>query len=182
MWRRKVKKHAKRKANNPAPVTDKRRKVEESSLEKSSPGRRVRLLFDSDEGECSRKVICVSDANRAGSPEPGSCLTLSVPELDSIVTVWSHIDLQEVQKPESSETMMRDILGMISEPSGSKELSGDLSISKPRVGMSSRTVKSPTPKIADTKVYTYDEMIEHGEKLNDSDDFEYDISYVEKKF
>ena len=27
------------------------------------------------------------------------------------------------------------------------------------------------PKIADTRVYTYDEMIEHREKLNDSDDF-----------
>ena len=38
----KVKKHAaKRKANNPAPATDKRRKVDEASLEKSSPGRKT---------------------------------------------------------------------------------------------------------------------------------------------
>ena len=64
---------------------------------------------------------------------------------------------------------MRDILDLVSEPSGSKELSGDLSSSKPRVGMSSRTVKSSRsyPKISDTRVYSYDEMIEHREKLND---------------
>ena len=38
VWRRKVKKHvAKRKGNNPAPATDKKRKVDEASLEKSSP-------------------------------------------------------------------------------------------------------------------------------------------------
>ena len=56
--------------------------------------------------------------------------------------------------------MMRDILDMISEPSRSKELSGDLSISKPRFGMSSRMAKNscPTSKIADTRVCTFDEM------------------------
>ena len=92
--------------------------------------------------------------------------------------------LPEVQEPESSESVMREIIDMISKPSGSKELSGDLSIYKPRVGVSSRMVKNsrPTPKISHTRVYTYDEMIEHQEKLNDSDDFEFDISDVEKKF
>ena len=57
--KRKVKKHAKRKANSSAPTSDKRWKIFESSLdpEESSPGRRVRLLFDSDKGENSRKVV-----------------------------------------------------------------------------------------------------------------------------
>ena len=92
--------------------------------------------------------------------------------------------LREVQEPENSESVMREIIDMISEPSGSKELSGDLSISKPRVGMSSRMAKSsrPTPKMSDTRIYTYDEMIKHQEKLNDFDDIEFDISDVEKKF
>ena len=92
--------------------------------------------------------------------------------------------LLEVQEPENSESMIREIINMISEPSGSKELRGDLSISKPRVGMSSRMAKSsrPTPKMSDTRIYTYDEMIEHQEKLNDSDDVEFNISNVEKKF
>ena len=94
------------------------------------------------------------------------------------------IYLREVQEHENSESEKRKIKDLISEPSGSKELSGDLSISNPRVGMSSRMAKSsrPTPKISDTRIYTYDEMIEHQEKLNDSDDFEFDISDVEKKF
>ena len=93
------------------------------------------------------------------------------------------LNLPEVQTPESSESVMRDILDMISEPSGSKELSGDLSISKPRVGMSSRMVKSSclTPKMSDTWIYTYDEMIEHQEKLNNSDDSEFDIPDAENE-
>ena len=78
---------------------------------------------------------------------------------------------------------MREIINKIYEPSGSKELRGDLSISKPRVGMSSRMAKSsrPTPKMSDTRIYTYDEMIEDQEKLNNSDDFEFDIPYAENK-
>ena len=89
---------------------------------------------------------------------------------------------QEIQEPENSESVMREIINMISEPSGSKELSEDLSISKPRVGMSSRMAKSsrPTPKMSDTRIYTYDEMIEHQEKLDDPDDFEFDISNMGK--
>ena len=48
--------------------------------------------------------------------------------------------------------------------------------------MSSRIPKSshPTPKMSDTRIYTYDEMIEHQEKLDDPDDFEFDISNMEK--
>ena len=49
--------------------------------------------------------------------------------------------------------------------------------------MSSRIPKSshPTPKMSDTRIYTYDEMIEHQEKLNYSNDFEFDIPDAEKK-
>ena len=44
-----MKKHVKRKANISEPSGDKRPKIEESSLdlEKSSPGRRVRLISES---------------------------------------------------------------------------------------------------------------------------------------
>ena len=71
---------------------------------------------------------------------------------------------------------------LISEPSGSKVLSGKSSVPTSRVGMSSETVKSscPKPKIDDSRVYLYDQMIDHREKLNDSDEFEFDISPVEK--
>ena len=70
-------------------------------------------------------------------------MTPSVLELDSIVQ--SQIVLQEVKEPENSDAVMKDILEMISEPSGSKELKKELSIPKPRVGMSSRMVKISRP-------------------------------------
>ena len=161
----------KRKGNNPTPVINKKRKIDEASVEKSSPGRRVRLLSHSNEGETSRKVVCVSDDDRAGSPELGSGLSLSIQELNSIVTVQSQANLREVQETESSESVMKEILDLVSKPSGSKELSGDLINSKPRAGMRSRTAKSSRsyPKIADSRNYTYDEMIEYQKNLNDSD-------------
>ena len=69
-------------------------------------------------------------------------MTLSDPELDSIVTVRSLINPRKDQESESSsETVMKEILDLVSEPSGSKELSGDLVNSKPKVGMRSRTAK-----------------------------------------
>ena len=48
--------------------------------------------------------------------------------------------------------------------------------------MSSGTRKSSrsTPKIADSRVYTYDKMIECQKKLNDSDDFQFDIKMCRK--
>ena len=55
------------------------------------------------------------------------------------MTVWSQANAQEVQEPRRSESIMKEILDLVSEPSGSKELSGNLSKSKPRVGMRSWT-------------------------------------------
>ena len=83
-------------------------------------------------------------------------MTPSAPELDSIVTIRSQINLRGGQEIEICESAMKDILDLLSKPSGSKELSRDLSSSKPRVGMSSRTMKSSlsTLKIADPRVNT----------------------------
>ena len=98
--------------------------------------------------------------------------------LNSIVTVRSQIILREIEEPESSDTVIKEI----SEPSGSEELNGELSFPNSRVGMSSGTVKSsrPKPKVADARVYSYDEIIERREKLNDSDEYEFNVSDVEK--
>ena len=83
---------------------------------------------------------------------------------------------------ESCETVMKDILDSISKPSGSEELNRKSSVPNPSVGMSSGMVKSfrPKPKIADSRVYSYDEMIKRREELKDSEEFEFDISHVEK--
>ena len=50
--------------------------------------------------------------------------------------------------------------------------------------MRSRTEKRSRsyPKIADSRNYTYDEMIERQEKLNNSNYFQFDIDDVEKEF
>ena len=40
----------------------------------------------------------------------------------------------------------------------------------------------PKPKISDTRVYSYDELIESRSRYYNSDDFEFDISPVEKEF
>ena len=119
VWRRKVKKHANRKANISAHDPDKRQKIKESSLdlEEGSPGRRVRLISDSDEGESCRNVVCVSDSERAGTPETALGLTPSAPELDSIERVRSQIVLRKLPEPESSEAVMKDIMELKSEPS-----------------------------------------------------------------
>ena len=39
----------------------------------------------------------------------------------------------------------------------------------------------PKPKVADARVYLYDDMIECREKLNTSDEYEFDVSNVQKK-
>ena len=129
-------------------------------MKKSSPGKRVRLFSDSYESESSRNVVCVSDKERSGSLESGSGLTTSAPELDSIVMVGSQINLRKEQEPKGSEAGIKEILDLISEPSRSKELSGDLGKSNPRVGMRSRPQKRSRsyPKIADSR--NYKKMIE----------------------
>ena len=75
---------------------DKRRKVDESSntkdLKENSPEpieRRVRLISDSDEDENQWNMDCLSQSDNEVDPESGFGLTLSVPKLDYIVTVWS---------------------------------------------------------------------------------------------
>ena len=105
MWKRKVKEHDKGKANASAPTANKRRRIEEPSMERkeSSCGRRVRIVSDSDEGESSRNVVYVSVSDSEGNPESGLCLIQSVLELDSIETVWSQVMLHELQKDKSFE-------------------------------------------------------------------------------
>ena len=83
------------------------------------------------------------------------------------MTVWSLIVLREIEESESSDTVMKDILEIISKPPGSEELNGELSFPKPSFGMISGTMKSscPKPKVADSRVYLYGEMIERRENL-----------------
>ena len=58
-------------------------------------------------------------------------MTPSVPELDSIETVRSQVVLQEFQELKSSETVLNEIMELISEPAGSKLLSENKRVSNP---------------------------------------------------
>ena len=99
-------------------------------------------------------MVCVSDSESEGNPEPELGLTPSVSELDSIETDWSQIVLWKLKEPESSKTVMKEIMELISELSGSLVLSEKSSFPTSRVGISSGTVKSspPKPKILDPRV------------------------------
>ena len=97
----------------------KKRKVEESQ-EMSSPGRKVSLLLDSDESDCSRNVVCLSKDK--GCLESGSGFALSDPELDSIAVAWSQNNPRKEPEMESEDAVFKELQELLSEhePSGSK--------------------------------------------------------------
>ena len=74
---------------------------------------------------------------------------------------------------------------LISEPFGSNVLSERSSVPTPIVGMSLEKMKSshPKPKILDTRLYSYYEMIEdQARQYDSSDEFEVNISPEETNF
>ena len=74
--------------------------------------------------------------------ESGSGLTLSIPELYSIVAAQSQINPQKDHKIEDcDEAVMKELQELVPKLCGSKELSEDHGKSKPRVGMRPRTEK-----------------------------------------
>ena len=75
VWKRKVKKHAKRKAN---PAADKKQKIGDYSTTEdprdTSPEpteKRVRLISESDENENQRNVVCLPGSDNENDPESG---------------------------------------------------------------------------------------------------------------
>ena len=105
VWKRKLQKHAKRKASVSADKADKRQKINGSSPKPEE--RRVRLISDADEDELDRQVVFLSDS------ESGFCLASSAQELDSTGTVWSQIHSLELKEPESSEEIMEEIMDLV---------------------------------------------------------------------
>ena len=78
----------------------------------------------------------------------------------------------------------RDLQELLDEPtpSGSKESMNTSSSSKPTLSMSSGKRTKRESWIGDWRVYSYDEIIESQEKLNDSDEFQFYLDDVEKEF
>ena len=82
--------------------------------------------------------------------------------------------------------MYKELQKLLDEPvpSGSKDDTRTPSKSESKVRMNTMKGKKSGPgsKIADSRVYTYDEIIACQEKLNDSEEFLFSIDDVEKEF
>ena len=78
----------------------------------------------------------MSDSDNKGNPGSVFSLTPSFPEIDSILMVQSQVVLQELKENKSSETVIDEIMELITEPSGSQLLRENEKTSTPRVGVS----------------------------------------------
>ena len=116
----------------------------------------------------------------------GSGLAPSEPELDSIAAARSQVNPREDQEEENQDKVFWEIQELLDEPvpSRSKDNWRVPSLPEPKVGMNTKKVKKSrsSSKIADSRVYTYNEIIECQEKLNDSVEFQFSIDDVEKDF
>ena len=148
----------------------KKRKIEDPLI-CCSPARRVRLISNSE----GRNNDEQSNAESSGQAP-------SAPELVSIVTVWSPIKPRDEEGVDSKA--FRDLEELLDEavPSGSKESSNIFSGSKISMRRSSGNGSKRESRIGDKRTYSYDEIIECQEKLNDSDEFQFCLDDLEKNF
>ena len=98
------------------------------------------------------------------------------------MVVGSRIILSKETKDES-EDVYRQLKELVDEPvaSGSK---GESSKPKPKIGMRPGMKKGSKSRIRDSRVYSYDELIEYRPKRDDSDDvsFRFDLEDKEMEF
>ena len=143
-------------------------------------GRRIVLSIgdnrDKDESD-QEKIASYSKRTTEGSGSSSATL-----EQDSTMGVRSRIDLP---REGSVETAYRRLKEVIDEPSSPVNKKGS---SKPDFKAVSRGMRSGSKKIArtqirDTRVYSYDELMEHRHRMEDDDDsFQFNIDDVEKNF
>ena len=93
-------------------------------------------------------------SNRSGS-NPASL------ELDSTTGVGSRIDLSREDSDEKAYRLLKEL---VDEPEPSR------SRMEPKKGVSSGTKKKSRSRICDSRVYSYDELIEYRPRMEDSDD------------
>ena len=124
---------------------------------------------------------CLSQSDNEVDPESGFGLTLSVPKLDSIVTVWSSAKPREEDGVDSRA--FRDLQELLDEPtpSGSKESLDISSSSKSTLRLSSVKRSRKESRSGDSRMYSYDEIIECQEKLNDSAEFQFCLDDADRE-
>ena len=181
-WKQKAKKHAgKRFGSKLAPDTEKKRKIDKVQ-NLSSPAQRIRYFSESEVSDSTRQVVCISADEEVD--ELGFGPTLSVPKLVSIVRARSPAKPCEDEGEDTA--VYKELQELLDEPtpSGSKESLKVSSKSYPKLGMSSKGVRKAGSgsRIRDERIYSYDEIINCQEKLNDSHEFQFNIDDVEKEF
>ena len=132
--------------------------------------------------ESERRVVCVSDNEQVETDREGFGLTPATPELDSAMGVGSRIILSKETEDES-EDVYRQLKELVNEPVafGSK---GEPSKPKPKIGMRIGMKKGSKSWIRDSRVCSYDELIEYRPKRDDADDdsFRFDLEDQEMEF
>ena len=171
VWKQKSKKYLGKRLGSKVDLDKSKKRKIEDPLMCCSPAQKVRLVSTS---ECSNTE---EQDNAEGSGQAPSA-----PESVSIAAVRSLIKPRKEESVDSRA--FRDLEELLDEavPSGSKKNSNIFSSSKISMRRSSGNGSKRKPRIGDKRMYSYDEIIECQEKLNDSDEFQFCIDDVEKNF
>ena len=115
----------------------------------------------SDVEEESSRVVRFTNKDRSKLPSDGSGSTPASLELDSTTGVGSRLDLSREDSDEKAYRLLKEL---VDEPEPSR------SRMEPKKGVSSGTKKKSRSRIRDSRVYSYDELIEYRPRMEDSDD------------
>ena len=115
-----------------------------------------------------RSVVYRSDSEQVEPDREGFGSTLATPELDSAMGVGSQIILSKEPEDES-EDVYRQVKELVDEPVASGS-TGEPLKSNPKIGMRLGMKKGSKSRIHDSRVYSYDKLIEYCPKRDDSDD------------
>ena len=134
------------------------------------------------EDESDRQVVYRSDSEQVNRSREELGSALATLELDSAMGVGSRI-VPSKGTEDKSEDVYRQLKKLMDEPvdSGSK---GEPSKPKSKIGMRTGMKKSSKSWVRDSRVYSYDELIEYRPKRDDSDDdsFRFNLEDKEMEF
>ena len=170
-WKSKSARHAaKRKAAKSGLVRElKETKIDVLPQVEAVPEQRsVRLVDYSDDEDTSRRVVFISQSERSKLLAEVSGSTPATPEPDSAMGVGRPTILSKEIEDES-EKVYKQLKELVDEPVAVED-KGERSKPKPKVGMRSGMKKGSKSRTRDSRVYSYDELIEYRPKRTDSND------------
>ena len=118
--------------------------------------------------ESERRVMYRPDRELVNTSREEFGSAPAAPESDSAIGVWSRTILSKETEDES-EKVYRQLKELVDEPVAAED-KGERSKPKPKVGMRSGMKKGSKSWKRDSRVYSYDELIEYRPKRYDSDE------------